>query len=128
MSLRRYLSLMAGTTILSWIAWSLILFRIDPQAGGNMGRAAFFISLLFALTGTFSLIGLGLRMKFVREPVIFRQTSIAFRQGILLGCLLTGGLILQATGFLRWWNLIAYLLMLAVIEFLFLSREQKPLS
>lgn len=117
---------MAGTTILCWIAWGLILFRIDPQAAGAMGRVAFFISLLFALTGTFSLIGLGLRLKFVREPVIFRQTSIAFRQGILLGCLLTGGLILQATGFLRWWNLIAYLLILTVIEFLFLSREQKP--
>ncbi len=126
MSLRRYLSLMAGTTILSWIAWSLILFRIDPQAGGTIGRTAFFVSLLFALTGTFSLIGLGLRLKFVREPVIFRQTSIAFRQGVLLGCLLTGGLILQATGYLRWWNLIAYLLILTVVEWLFLSRELKP--
>jgi len=106
--------------------WLLILFSIDPDVSGPMGHSAFFITLLFALAGTFSLIGLLIRMRLVRDALLFRQTGTAFRQGLFFSLFFVGSLLLETSGFLKWWNLIAYLLLLACFELFFLSREQKP--
>lgn len=117
---------MSVATVLSWALWGLVLFSIDPDVSGFIGHAAFFLTLFFALIGSFSLLGFGLRMRFVREPVAYRQVAISFRQGTLFSLLLTGALIMQVSEFLRWWNLAAYLILLSLIEFFALAREQKP--
>ena len=117
---------MGATTLLSWAVWLLILFTIDPFVAGLIGQSAFFVTLLFALAGTFSLAGLGIRRKFARAGLLFRQIGTSFRQGLLFGTFFVGSLLLETAGFLKWWNLIAYLLLLTCIEFFFLAREQKP--
>ncbi len=125
-TVRRYVILMGVATLLSWAVWSLLLLTVDPGVSGPVGHAAFFITLLCALTGSFSLVGLGLRRIFARRVVLFRQIGTSFRQGFFFSLLLVGSLLLETADFLRWWNLIVYLLLLACIEFFFLAREQRP--
>lgn len=117
---------MGGATLLSWAMWTLILFTIDPEVSGPIGPSVFFITLLFALAGTFSLIGLLIRIRFMRDALLFRQIGTSFRQGLFLSVFLVGSLLLETTGFLKWWNLVAYFLLLTCFELFFLDREQKP--
>jgi len=116
---------MGITTLLSWAVWALILLTINPEVSGAIGHIAFFITLLFALIGTFSLIGFVVRLRAVKDPLLYQQVGTSFRQGVLFSLLFIGALLLLTSGFLRWWNLLAYLLLLAFIEFFFLAREQK---
>lgn len=126
LTVRRYVILMGATTLLSWAVWALILFTIDPTISGLIGHSAFFVTLLFALAGTFSLAGLLIRRLANRDALLFRQIGTSFRQGLFFSLFFTGSLALQAGGFLKWWNLLVYLLLLACLEFFFLAREQKP--
>jgi hypothetical protein len=117
---------MTVTTLLSWAVWAVLLLSVDPEVSGPVGHAAFFVTLLFALAGTFSLSGLGLRRRFAKNALLFRQIGTSFRQGLFFSLFVVGSLLLEAAGFLKWWNLVAYLLLLTCVEFFFLAREQRP--
>jgi hypothetical protein len=117
---------MGVATMLSWAVWAVLLLTVDPDSSGVIGHTAFFITLLCSFAGTFSLAGLGLRRIFARQVLLFRQIGTSFRQGVFFSLLVVGSLLLETAGFLRWWNLIVYLLLLTCIEFFFLAREQRP--
>lgn len=124
MSLKRYLTLMSLITLVCWIAWLVVIFYMSPEESNVLVFLLFYLSLFFALMGTFSLIGFFIRVWFSKDPVIFRHLGISFRQAVWFSILLTGTLILQGSGFLRWWNVLLLILFLVIIEFFFLSRKQ----
>lgn len=124
MSIRRYLILMTFATIVSWSSWAIVLFTIDPTASQPLALFLFFGSFFFALTGTFALLGFGLRAQFVKHRALFEQIGVSFRQGLLLSLLLVGLLLLQGERYLTWWNALFLLLCIVLLEFFFHSEER----
>ena len=114
---------MSTSTFLCWVAWLVVLFYLNPEGAGFIGFLCFYVSLFFALLGTFSLLGFFIRVWFSREQIIFRHLGIASRQSLWFALLLVGTLIMQGSGYLRWWNALLLIFFLTVVEFFFLSRR-----
>ncbi len=125
-TLKRYLILMIISTLVAWAAWWAVVNYLDPQATGNLSFWFFYLSLLIAIVGTATLIGFGLRRLIHRHDVIFRQVSISFRQGILLGIAIILSLLLQGQNLFTWWNFVILIAILTIIEFFFLSVRRAP--
>lgn len=115
---------MSLMTLVCWIAWLVVIFYMSPDESNALVFLLFYLSLFFALMGTFSLIGFFIRVWFSKDPVIFRHLGISSRQAVWFSMLLVGTLILQGSGFIRWWNVLLLILFLVMIEFFFLSSKQ----
>ncbi len=115
---------MSAATLFCWAAWAMVVHFINPQEAGSIGFLIFYLSLLFALIGTFSLFEFFLRVWFSHEQVIFRHLGVSFRQAILFALLLVIALILQGERFLTWWNMLLLVLFLSMLEYIFLSRSK----
>jgi len=124
MTLKKYLNLMGILTLICWLAWVVVLFFINPEKTGLIGFVLFYFSLFLAVLGTASVLGFVVRARLNKSPV-FKQVELAFRQGIWLGLLVVGLLLLQGLGLLRWWNGLLLLLFLTFLEFFFLSSRKK---
>lgn len=123
MSLKKYLIFMTTATFICWLAWLIVVFYVNPQEAGFLGFTMFYVSLFLALTGTFSLVGFFGRVWFTREAVIFRHLGISTRHAVWFALLLVCALLLQGSGFLRWWNIFFLVLLFTLLEFFFLSRK-----
>lgn len=126
MSLRTYLILMILATLLSWIAWGLVIYLIDPAEADFLGLLCFYSSLLLAFSGSLALLGFFLRAKFLKSLPLFKHVIKAFRQGFLLASLLVLAFFLQSKRFLTWWNIILLVSIFTVLEFFFISHRSKP--
>lgn len=117
MSLPRFLVLLGVSTLLSWVTWGLVLFYLDPSAGA-FNVLLFAASLFLALSGTVALAGFVVRLwrSGAVEFVLYRALATSVRQGFLLGALTVTVLVLQGSRLLRWWNALALLLALTLIE------------
>ncbi len=124
MTLRQYILLMLLGTCGAWTAWLLVIFYLTPESAGTMGFIFFYLALFIAIIGTTTLIGFALRYWLHKDEVVFRQVSISFRQGILLGIVAVLALLLQEQRLLTWWNLVILILALTIIEFFFLSMRR----
>jgi hypothetical protein len=125
MTLKQYLILMSICTLFCWLALALVIYFIDPTEAGFLGFAFFYSSLFLALTGTMSILGFAMRIKFVKDELVFRHVVSAFRQAILFSILIVGSLFLQSKSLLTWWNIILFILALTVLEFFFISYKKK---
>lgn len=128
MSLRKYLLIMGIGSLISWGAWLLIIFYLDPYSSGFMGLASFYLILFLALLGTFSLVGFFVRFIFLRKAVLFRQIGRSLRQAVLFSLLITFSLLLEANRLFTWWNAIFLILGLALLEFFFLARQEDKMD
>ncbi|MFH1867194.1 MAG: hypothetical protein ABIJ81_03905 [Patescibacteria group bacterium] len=126
MTLKQYLLLMFLGTLGAWAAWLTVIFYLTPESSGTLGLIFFYLSLFVAVVGTTTLIGFTFRYWLHKDEVVFRQVSISFRQGVLLGIVVILALILQAQRLLTWWNLGILLLALTIVEFFFLSMRRTP--
>lgn len=110
-------------TVICWIAWGLIVYTTDPTGAPWFIFLFFYLSLLLALIGSFSLIGLlysTIRRK--QKSIIFRQVRKALRQGILFAALVTGALFLRGNDMLSIWTSILLIFAIVVFESMFLSK------
>ncbi|MFC1640508.1 hypothetical protein ACFL2D_00505 [Patescibacteria group bacterium] len=124
MKLHQYIIGMFISTLLVWGAWILILFSVDPGASGFIGPLIFYISLFFAVVGSFTLVGFYLRVWFSRNEVIYQHATTSFRQGILLSVAFVGVLILQSFHFLTWWSILLFVLAVVILELFFVSQSK----
>lgn len=122
MNLTKYLILMVLATLLSWAAFLIVIFSIDPFATTSLGFALFYLSLFFVLTGSLSIFGFIIRYIFNKSQFINQQVIISFRQAILIAVLILVGLYLQSQNLVTWWNLVILIVLLVVVEF-YLSRR-----
>lgn len=123
MSLKRYLFLMALSTLLCWLAWITVLFYIDPETAGTTGLICFYFSLFFSFLGTFSLLSLGLRLVLQKEKMPFQLVGISLRQALWLAILVTLSLALMGEDLFTWWAAILLVLALLILEAFFLTRS-----
>jgi hypothetical protein len=109
MNLKQYLATMIFSTLLCWAAWVFVIINIDPFQTGGMGFAFFYISLLFALIGTISLIIFGIYRLFgMKEMPLFRHVRMSFRTSVILSLLALAGLYLQSMSVLGLFNALIF--------------------
>lgn len=123
MSLKNYLIFFIVATLLSWVAWVIVLTQMNPDSGRTVTVSAFAVSLGFAVAGTVSLLGFGLRAWFGKDPVLFRVLRTSVRQGVVVAVLLECLLVLQAMRWFAWWNVLPLALFFVLLEGFFLAQE-----
>jgi hypothetical protein len=125
MSLKNYIFLMLLATLACYFAFGAVIYFFDPFAGGFLAILFFYFSLLLALIGTLSLVGLFLRLIFSRNKLIFKQVVTSFRQSIWFSILIIIILYLQKIDLFAWKNLIFLILAFAILELFFISYKTK---
>lgn len=117
MTIRHYLVTMALATLLCWLSWILVLTNIDPFATNSLGFGFFYVSLFFALIGTFAL-GLFFiyQRRWQNQAPLFAYVAKGFREAILVSCFITLTIFLWGEQWLGWWtgSLLATAFVLAV--------------
>ena len=121
MSLNKYLIFMGLGALIAWGAWLFVIYGMNPEEAGILVFVFFYLTLFFALTGTFSVIGFFIRKLALKNELAFRHVVVSFRQAILFSILIVGSLFLESRGLLTWWNVILFILILTVLEFFFIS-------
>ena len=117
MSLKSYVLLMSIGTLLCWLAWGFVLLYLAPAEAGLSGLLFFYSSLFLAIVGSFSVLGLLIRLRVLKEDeIVFRHVRRAFRQSVLISGFLILILILQSQHLLAWWNLIILLSLFFFLE------------
>lgn len=107
-----YLAGLILTTLLASACLAAILVYFEPTSSGLLIFILFYLSLVIASTGFFTLIGLFIRRISQKRrfplPVsqVIGQLTVSFRQGLLLAIILLTALILQSQRILTWWHLL----------------------
>lgn len=109
MNLKQYLATMIFSSLLCWAAWVFVIINVDPYEAGLAGFIFFYVSLLFALIGTISLIVFGIYRLFgMKEMPLFRHVRMSFRTACLLSVLAIVGLYLQSMSVLSFFNALVF--------------------
>lgn len=125
MSLKFYLWIISICTVLCWAAWLSVVFYINPLSTGFLGLLFFYLSLLFALIGTLSLVGFSVRIIFKTTDLWHRLLNTSSRQAIILSIMIILALIIQSFRFLFWWNLLFLVIMALLVEVFLVSYRRK---
>jgi heme/copper-type cytochrome/quinol oxidase subunit 4 len=123
MTVKAYLYGMGLSVVLCFAAWIVVLENVDPTNTDLFGLAVFYLTLFFALSSSFSLLGFYLRRRIFEDRVEFRQAEVAFRQGTLLALMFVGMLMLQGQRQLNLYTAFSCVLIVVAVEFYFLMRR-----
>jgi hypothetical protein len=124
MTLKSYLWGIRIGTILSLLAFVLVLFNVDPQTTGISGQLIFYISSFLVLSGVFVLFFSWSRLKWSNENESASVLlALSFRQGILLAILCVAILAMQSLRILTWWDGLLVLAGILLVELYFLARK-----
>ena len=125
MTLGSYIWGIRLVTILSLAAFIFVVKVVDPDMTGIPGKAIFYLSLFFFLSGASNLFLLWLRRKFSlknAETASF-NIGLSFRQGNMLSLFCVILLIMQSFRVLVWWDGLLLLAGMLLVELYFLSRD-----
>ena len=123
MSHHRYLAFIAAAGVLSWIAWIVVLAKLNPFESTALALGLFFLSLFLALISTFTVIGFYFRVWLNKNEIYYDHINIAFRQGLLLTIITIGCLVFQIMRVLTWWSGLLFIATVTLIEFYFMAKE-----
>ena len=125
MSLYKYLIILSICTGLCWLAWFFVLFFVNPFQAGFLALIFFYVSLTFALIGTFSILGFLFRWRILKtDELAYKGVNIASRQSVLFTLLIIAALILQSQRYLTWWILLILIVFAGLIELFFISYKK----
>lgn len=120
MTLKQYLAIMGFSTVLGWISWIFVMLNVDPFLDTGLGFLFFFLTLGFALIGTFSIIIYSLYALFSKQVVAtFRIVQRAFFYSTAISFTFVTLLFLQGKSILNLWNTLIFI---AILVFLFLFK------
>jgi len=125
MTYSSYLAVIFFSTAVSWLSLFMVINRLDPFVNPLTALVSISITLMLALTGTFTIIGFYIRLFWMKNSLYFYNINVSFRQGLLLAfgvCIMLG---FQAFRILNWWDGIIIILFITIIEFSFLSKRLK---
>jgi len=123
MTHHKYLSIIGVAGIVSWIAWIVVLNKLDPQQSPELALGLFYLSLFFAFTCTFTVLGFYFRMWLHKNEIFYNHIHIAFRQGLLLTIIALGCLTFLLLEVLTWWSGLLLIAVVTMVEFYFAARE-----
>jgi len=124
MTHNKYLLYVGIAGIISWAAWFIVLNKLDPFESTMLALSLFFISLFFALSCTFTIIGFYFRLWLNKNEVYSNHIAIAFRQGIELTIIALGSILFLILKVLNWWSGLLLILCVSLVELYFVAREE----
>jgi hypothetical protein len=122
MTLRSYLWGMRIITLFSFGALLFVVFYVDPDTSGTVGKIIFYFVLFFSVSGILNLFLIFSRRKIMGGDTALATVGLSFRQSILLSIFVAGLLILQSFRMLVWWDSLLLAAGIFLIELYFLSR------
>ena len=125
MTHHRYISIIAVSGAFAWIGWGLTIFKLSPYESMGPSLAFFFITLLIALSCTFSVAGFYFRVWLFKNEIFYKHINIAFRQGVSLSLITVFCLLFQMMRVLNWWSGILLVAIAVLLEFYFSSRDSE---
>jgi hypothetical protein len=125
MTHHRYISIIAFSGILAWIAWIVIICKLSPYESMGMALTFFFITLAIALSCTFTVFGFYFRVWLFKNEIFYKHINIALRQGIILSLIVVFSLVFQMMKVLTWWSGFLLLTIAVLLEFYFSSRDSE---
>ena len=123
MSHHRYLAIIGTAGVFSWIAWIVVLNKLDPFESTGLALGLFYLSLFFALMCTFTVLGFYFRVWLNKNEIYYSHINIALRQGFLLTLIALGCLTFQLLNVLTWWSGLLFIATVTMVEFYFMARE-----
>lgn len=124
MTHHRYLAIIGTAGVFSWIAWIVVLNKLDPFESTGLALGLFYLSLFFALICTFTVLGFYFRVWLNRNEIYYSHINVALRQGFLLTLIALGCLTFQLLGVLTWWSGMLLIASVTLVEFYCMAREQ----
>lgn len=123
MSHNKYIAILASAGLMSWIAFVVVIFKLDVQESLGLAMGFFFVSLFLALSCTFAVIGFYLRVWLNHNEIYYNHINISLRQGVLLAIVSIGCLAFQLLFVLTWWTGVLLVGAAALVEFYFTAKE-----
>lgn len=123
MTHHRYISIIAFSGVLAWIAWVLIVLKLSPYESAGLSLIFFFITLMIALSCTFSVFGFYFRVWLFKNEIFYKHINIALRQGVFLGLIAVFCLVFQMMKVFTWWSGFLLVIIAVLLEFYFSSRD-----
>ena len=120
MTLKQYLWFMGIATVLCWVAWFFVIFRVDPFFDVGLGFLFFYTTTFLAILGTVTLCSLLVVRFFVHQtrPLYYYVHKTFFiGSGVALAVITL--LYLQAAQVLHVWNTMIFF---GILVFLLLFR------
>lgn len=124
MTHNKYLSFVAAAGLVSWIAWFIVLTKLDPFESTALALVLFFVSLFFALSCTFTVVGFYFRLWLNKNEIYSNHISISFRQGVELTIITLGCIFFLILGVLNWWSGFLLILSVSLVELYFVARQE----
>lgn len=123
MTHNRYLIYVFFAGLIAWLAFGLVIWRIDPYASTGLALALLFVSLFTALTCTFSVLGFYFRLWLFPNELFYKHVNVSLRQGVLLGLTAVFSLSLQVVRLLNWWSGMLVVFIFVLLEFYFSAKD-----
>jgi hypothetical protein len=120
----RILSIIALATVLSWAAWILVVWNLDPWTETGLSLALFFVSTFLACAGSFSIILFFLKRWRSGDYIFVKHVLISLRQGVLLSLCTCICLTLLMLGLLRIWNGLLLVAFIMLLEFYLSGKDE----
>ncbi len=127
MTHHKYISTLLITGIIAWLGWTITFFKFNIETQLNIALPLFFITLLIALSCTFTIIGFYFRVWLFKNEIFYKHINIAIRQGIVLAILTTICLLYQMMRVLTWWSGLSIIIAAIFLEFYFSSKDSEIL-
>lgn len=124
MTHNKYLAFVAAAGLVSWIAWFIVLTKLDPFESTALALILFFVSLFFAMGCTFTVIGFYFRLWLNKNEIYSNHIAISFRQGIELTVIACGCVLFLILGVLNWWSGFLLILAVSLVELYFVARQE----
>ncbi len=118
-----YLSTILAASLLSWVSWFVVVYKLSPFSQQSLSLTLFYASLLVALSGTFALLLYFLRVWANKKEIYSAHLNTSLRQGVLLSLMVVVGLGFQRLRVLTWWDGLLLLAIVLLVEFYFMSRD-----
>lgn len=123
MTHHRYISIIGFSGLMAWIAWVLIVFKLSPFESMEISLSFFYITLLIALSCTFTVLGFYFRVWLFKNEIFYKHINISLRQGIFLSLIAVFCLVFQMMRVLTWWSGSLLVVVAVLLEFYFSSKD-----
>lgn len=123
MSHNKYIAIIAGSGLLAWTGWLLVLFKLSPYQTLGLSLSFFYVTMFIALSATFAVLGFYFRVWLFKNEIFYRHINVALRQGIFLSLITVFCLIFQMMKVLSWWSGLLLVVIAVLLEFYFSAKD-----
>ena len=127
MQKHKYISTLAITSAIAWAGFTTTVLKFDVKTQLNIALPLFFITLLIALSCTFTILGFYFRVWLFRNEIFYKHINVAIRQGIIIAVLTIVCLLYQMMDVLTWWSGLTIIIAAVFLEFYFSSKDSEIL-